>query len=115
MIKERVMRTKWIIAIIPTELLESLERQLATAHAPGLTITKVKGYGEYKNFFSSDLTTVHTKVEIFADEAEVEAITNAIVEVGKSTVPGAGIVAVVPVDGFLHLHVPPGESAGPAE
>ncbi|WP_440310323.1 P-II family nitrogen regulator, partial [Klebsiella pneumoniae] len=56
MIKERVMRTKWIIAIIPTELLESLERQLATAHAPGLTITKVKGYGEYKNFFSSDLT-----------------------------------------------------------
>ena len=92
------MRTKWIIAIIPTELLESLERQLATAHAPGLTITKVKGYGEYKNFFSSDLTTVHTKVEIFADEAEVEAITNAIVEVGKSTVPGAGIVAVVPAE-----------------
>ena len=109
------MSTKWVIAIVPTELLEQLERSLATVHVPGLTITRVKGYGEYKNFFSSDLTSVHTKVEIFADEADVEAITKAIVEVGKSTVPGAGIVAVVPVEAFLHLHVPPGESAGAAE
>ncbi len=109
------MSIKWVIAIVPTELLEQLERKLATVHAPDLTITRVKGYGEYKNFFSSDLTSVHTKVEIFADEAEVEAITKAIVEVGKSTVPGAGIVAVVPVEAFLHLHVPPGESAGAAE
>jgi nitrogen regulatory protein PII len=56
------------------------------------------------------LTTVQTKIEIFAEEAEVEAITNAIVEVGQSTVPGAGIVAVVPVEKFPHLHVPPGAS-----
>ena len=109
------MSMKCVIAVVPSDLLQALERKLATVHAPGLTTTKVKGYGEYKNFFSSDLTTVHTKVEIFADEAEVQAITNAIVEVGKSTVPGAGIVAVVPVEAFLHLHVPAGESAGAAE
>ncbi|KDP87222.1 nitrogen regulatory protein P-II [Cupriavidus sp. SK-3] len=103
------MSTKCIIAIVPSELLERLEKRLATVHAPGLTATKVKGYGEYRNFFSSDLTTVHTKIEIFAEETEVEAITNAIVEVGQSTVPGAGIVAVLPVDSFLHLRVAPGE------
>ena len=39
------------------------------------------------------------------DEADVEAITNAIVEVGKSTVPGAVIVAAVPVEKLLHLHI----------
>ncbi|WP_455153198.1 P-II family nitrogen regulator [Cupriavidus basilensis] len=60
-------------------------RKLATVHAPGLTATKVKGYGEYKNFFSSDLTSVHTKIEIFAEETNVEAITNAIVEVAHWT------------------------------
>lgn len=104
------MSTKCVIAIVPSELLEKLEKRLATVHAPGLTATKVKGYGEYRNFFSSDLTTVHTKIEIFTEEADVEAITNAIVEVGQSTVPGAGIVAVVPVEKFLHLHVSPGAS-----
>lgn len=108
------MKTQWIIAIVPTELLEALERQLATVHAPGLTITKVKGYGEY-NFFSNDLTSVHTRVEIFADAAEVEAIINAIVAVGRSTVPGAGVVAVVPVEALLHLHIPPAELAAAAE
>lgn len=104
------MSTKCVIAIVPSELLETLERKLATVHAPGLTATKVKGYGEYKNFFSSDLTTVHTKIEIFAEEAHVAAITNAIVEVAHSTVPGAGIVAVIPVDSLLHLHVPSEET-----
>lgn len=45
------MSTKCVIAIVPSELLERLERRLATVHAPGLTATKVKGYGEYPNFF----------------------------------------------------------------
>jgi nitrogen regulatory protein PII len=99
------MSTKCVIAIVPSELLGELERKLVAVHAPGLTVTRVRGYGEYKNFFASDLTSVHTRVEIFADEAEVEALINAIVEVGKSTVPGAGIVAVIPVERFLHLHV----------
>ncbi|WP_454727810.1 MULTISPECIES: P-II family nitrogen regulator [Cupriavidus] len=104
------MSTKCVIAIVPSELLEKLERKLATVHAPGLTATKVKGYGEYKNFFSSDLTSVHTKIEIFAEETNVEAITNAIVEVAHSTVPGAGIVAVISTEAFFHLHTPPSGS-----
>lgn len=106
------MRTLYVIAIVPTELLETLERKLVSVHAPGLTTTKVTGYGEYKNFFASDLTTVHTKIEIFVEEASLERIVGAIVEVAQSPVPGAGVVAVIPVDRFLHLHVPavsPGE------
>lgn len=109
------MTTKCVIAIVPSDLLEKLERRLVTVHAPGLTATKVKGYGEYRNFFSTDLTSVHMKIEIFAEENNVEAIINAIVEVGQSTVPGAGIVAVVPVEKFLHLHVPPEASVDAAE
>ncbi|SOY73398.1 hypothetical protein CBM2587_P20034 [Cupriavidus taiwanensis] len=56
-VKEAPMSTICVIAIVPSELLEKLEKRLATVHAPGLTATKVKGYGEYRNFFSSDLTT----------------------------------------------------------
>lgn len=105
------MSTRYVIAIVPTELLETLERKLSSVHAPGLTVTKVKGYGEYKNFLASDLTTVHTKIEIFVDESILERIVGAIVEVAHSSVPGAGIVGVLPVEQFLHLHTPDGTPA----
>ncbi|MEN7527569.1 P-II family nitrogen regulator (plasmid) [Cupriavidus basilensis] len=100
------MSTKCVVAIVPSDLLEKLEQQFATVHVPGLTATRVKGYGEYKNFFSSDLTSVHTKIEIFVEEESVQAIADAIFQVARSSVPGAGIVAVMPVDQLLHLHAP---------
>ncbi len=99
------MSTKCVVAIVPSDLLEKLEQKFATVHVPGLTATQVKGYGEYKNFFSRDLTSVHTKIEIFVEEENVEAVTDAIFQVARSSVPGAGIVAVMPVDRLLHLHV----------
>ena len=104
------MSMKCVIAVVPSDRLQALERKLATVHAPGLTTTKVKGYGEYKNFFASDVTTEHTKIEIFVEEASVEAITRAIMDVAQSTVPGAGIVAVMPTEAFFHLHTPPSVS-----
>ncbi len=99
------MSSKYIIAIVPSDLLEALERELARVHAPGLTASKVRGYGEYGNFFGNDWTSSNTKIEIFVDEASVEAIVQAIVAVAGSSLPGAGIVAVLPVERFFPLHL----------
>ncbi|UUZ68979.1 P-II family nitrogen regulator [Polaromonas sp. P2-4] len=69
----------------------------------GVTLTKVKGFGEYKNFFTSDLLSDHTQVEIFTEESKVEPLLDALLEIGRSDIPGSGVVAVIPVDRFLHL------------
>lgn len=37
------MSTKCVIAIVPSELLGELERKLVAVHAPGLTVTRVRG------------------------------------------------------------------------
>lgn len=97
------MGFQYVIAIVRSDVLEPLEKRLASLQVPGLTATKVKGYGNYANCYASDWMTEHIKLEVFAEEAAIEAITNAITEVADADVPGTGIVAVIPVVNFFHI------------
>lgn len=97
------MGYKYVIAIVRTDVLDALEAELRRLHVRGLTVSKVRGYGEYRDFFSISQLTEHLHVEIFVDEFKVEAVTNAIMDVAHSEVEGAGIVAVMPVEKFFHI------------
>jgi nitrogen regulatory protein PII len=97
------MKFKYVVAIVRPDAVESLEAKLRTVGVRGLTLTKVKGFGEYKNFFTSDWLTDHTKVEIFVEESQADALVQALLEIAQAEVPGAGVVAVMPVERFLHL------------
>ena len=97
------MSLKYVIAIIRPDVLDALEAQLANLHVRGMTVTKVKGFGEYIDFLSKSHLTEHLKIEIFVDESMAEAVTNAIMDAAHSDVPGAGIVAVLPVEKFFHI------------
>lgn len=97
------MNFKYVVAIVPPDAVESLERKLRSIGVGGVTLTKVKGFGEYKNFFTSDFLSEYTKIEIFTEESKVKELVGALLEVGDADIPGSGIVAVIPVDRFLHL------------
>jgi len=68
-------------AIIRSDALEKVEQRLHELGVPGISVTRVKGYGEYKNFYTNDWITTHARVEIFT-----------------SGTSGDGIVAVLPVE-----------------
>lgn len=97
------MNMHYIVAIVPPDVVESLEVKLRNLHVGGITLTRVKGFGEYKNFFSNDFLSEHTKIEIFAEASKVDALLGVLRETGAADVPGSGIVAVIPVGMFLHL------------
>lgn len=97
------MNIKYVVAIVRSDALDALESRLQAIRVDGLTVSRVKGYGEYKNLFTNDWMTEHTKVEIFAEESKVQAITGALLEISRSDVPGAGIVAVLSTERFVHL------------
>lgn len=97
------MSLKYVVAIIRPDVLRALEVKLGSLHVRGMTVTKVKGCGEYTDFFSKNHLTEHIKIEIFIEESRLEALTNAIMDVAHSDVPGAGIVAVMPVEKLLHV------------
>ena len=97
------MKFHYVVTIVPPEAVETLEKKLRSMGIGGITLTKVRGFGEYKNFFSNDWLTDHTKIEIFAEESALDRLLDAVLQTGRSDVPGAGIVAVMPVEKFLHL------------
>tara|TARA_B100001105_G_scaffold201585_1_gene165278 strand:- start:3228 stop:3620 length:393 start_codon:yes stop_codon:yes gene_type:complete len=96
------MAFKYVIAILQPEVIAALEAQLSRVGVGGITLTRVKSFGDYKNFFSRDWATDHTKAELFVDEARVGALLDVLREVTNSAAPG--VVAVLPVDSFHHLH-----------
>jgi nitrogen regulatory protein PII len=97
------MNVKYVIAIIRPDVLTELETKLYSLRIPGMTVTKVKGFGEYIDFYSKNHLTEHLKVEVFVEESKVDELTSAIMDVAHSDIPGAGILAVLPVDQFFHI------------
>lgn len=97
------MRFKYVIAIVRPEAVRSVEERLVRIGIGGITLSKVKGFGEYKNFFTDDWLSEHVKVEILVDETKVPGLLDALVHAAGSELPGSGIAAVMPVDSVLPL------------
>lgn len=87
-----------INAIIRKGRLEKVERALEDLGIKGLSVTKVKGFGEYANYFDRDWMCEHARIEIFTHEGQEEPIVQCIMESAHTGNAGDGIVAVVPVE-----------------
>lgn len=92
------MDIKHIVAIIRRDKLEEVEKKLQGMGVERINVSKVKGYGEYRDFFSRNWMVDEVRIEIFTRIDEVDAITAAILDAAHTGVPGDGIVAVVPIE-----------------
>jgi nitrogen regulatory protein P-II 1 len=86
-----------VTAIIRTEALEKVAQCLQELGVPGISVTQVKGHGEYANFYNNDLMTDHARVEVFIPAQRADEVAQTIVNVAHSGIAGDGIVAVLPV------------------
>ncbi|MDT8319620.1 MAG: P-II family nitrogen regulator [Xanthomonadales bacterium] len=90
-----------VSAIIRASSLKAVEENLQRANVRGITVTPVKGYGDYKNFFAADWMKPFVKIEIFT--ARGRAVADAIVEAAHSGQPGDGIVALERVENVIRI------------
>lgn len=92
--------TDWckITAIVRTTLLEAVEARLREVGVPGVTVTLIKGYGDYRNFFRRDPKVTHVRIEIFLERQRAETVAEAIMETACTGTCGDGLVAIVPVE-----------------
>ncbi len=107
------MELKKITAILRHFGLEDVEMRLRKLGVKGITVSRVKGYGEHKEFFTHDWLSTQARIEIFAVEEEVEAIVAAILESAHTGLPGDGFVAVLPVEKLFRIKT--GSEALPTE
>jgi nitrogen regulatory protein PII len=109
------MPYKYVVAVLRPDVVAQLETRLCEIGIGGITLSRVKGFGETRNFFSADWLTEHTKLEVFVEDSQLEALLAVLRETALPGVPGAGIAAVMPVDEFHPLRTrgaaAPGESA----
>ena len=97
------MNYRKVTAIIRADRLEAVEASLKNLRIPGISVTRVKGFGEFANFFKADWMTTHARVEIFIAQQRAEEIANAIMEAAHTGEEGDGIVAILPVEHIYHI------------
>ncbi|WP_269502877.1 P-II family nitrogen regulator [Burkholderia sp. IMCC1007] len=77
--------------------------RVGALHIHGITVTDVRGFGLHPNYFASDWTTEHIKIEIFTTAENVAGVRKAIIDVAKARSGEDGIVAVVSVEHFWRV------------
>ena len=107
------MELKKIIAIFRNHLLEGVENRLRELDVKGITVSRVKGYGEYRQFFTEDGLSEEARIEVFTTEDKVDAIVRAILESAHTGMAGDGLVAVIPVEKLFRIKS--GSEALPSE
>lgn len=97
------MEFRKITAIIRSELLQKVEERLKKMGVKGVSVTQVKGFGEYANFFRHDWLVRHARIEIFANKKRAEEIARAIAEEAHTGLAGDGIIGLIPVETILRI------------
>ena len=97
------MNYRKVTAIIRREVLEKVECELQVMGVSGISVTKVKGYGEYANFYTNDCMVSHIRIEIFTHEDKADVIARSIMKTAHVGLEGDGIVAVLPVEKIYRI------------
>lgn len=92
------MSFRKVTAIIRDEALSKVEKRLMELGVKAITVTRVKGFGEYKDFYRGDWISGHSRVEIFTTDRKAETFVTAIMDAAWAGLDGDGIVAVLPVE-----------------
>lgn len=92
-----------ITTFIRGSVLEDVENALQQMNVRGLSVSKVKGYGEYTNFFAKKMLTSHVKIEIFTVEDKINNIVDTIMQIAHTGLEGDGIVAIQPVEKIFRI------------
>lgn len=94
-----------IIANFRSEKLEEVEKKLEHLCVERINVSKVKGFGEYHNYYARNWLDSEVRVEIYTKNHEVEGIVKVIMETartGRTGYPGDGVIAVLPIQ---HLYL----------
>lgn len=97
------MELKKVVAIVRGSVLEAVEERLRQMNVKGISVSPIKGYGEYANLYKDDRIVAHVKIEIFTERSTVDDIVAAIMETAHLGIAGDAIVAVLPVEELYRI------------
>ncbi|MFV2059983.1 MAG: P-II family nitrogen regulator [Gammaproteobacteria bacterium] len=98
------MKYRKVTAIIPDSSLRDAEEALAAIGISGITVSKAHGYGEYRNYYAEDNMNDCSRIEIFTEAEKAKSIADAIAGSVHHGLKTDGVIAILPVEEFMHIH-----------
>ncbi len=92
------MEFKKVVAIVRNRVLERVEERLIDLRVKGISVSRVKGYGDAVKFLKQEWEFPFARIEVFCEEGMVDEIVETILHTAHTGLPGDGIVAVHSVD-----------------
>lgn len=86
-----------VVAIFRSLVLERVEHALQGMGVRGITVSRVKVYGEYANLFAANHKIEQVKVEVLVERERAGAI-QGIFDTMHTEMPGDGLVAILPME-----------------
>ena len=97
------MSFRKVTATVSCDALEKVESALQAIGVGGISVTKVKGYGEYVDLYKRDWMTVHCRIEVFTSAQRAEKVARTIIDAAHSGLKEDGIVAILPVENLYRI------------
>jgi len=97
---KKIIQYRKVTAIVNSEKLEDVEEALQAIKVSGISVSQVRGYGEYHNFYCPDMMCSHARIEVFCPLSEADAIAQCIMNAAHTGISGDGMIAVLPVEHF---------------
>ena len=92
------MRARKVVAIVRRTALEKVEEALRDLGVAGMTVSTVKGYGDYAKLSRGDWLVDNARIEVFTFPEKVDDIVQTILDTAHVGALGDGMVAVLPVE-----------------
>ncbi len=86
---------KMIWAVVRSDKVEPIARQLKRIGVSGCTVYPVRGYGEQWHLYEPLIHGGHYKLEVIVEEDQVKKVVDEITEWGSTGREGDGIVSVL--------------------
>lgn len=80
-----------------------ISEDLAALDIPGVSVSKVEGFGDYVNEFAEFGFSENMKIEIYASYEQAQSIAQVLAQRAEEMTEGGGVVAIEPVTELLNV------------
>lgn len=93
---------KKVVMILNVSDYSLIAEDVNRLNIPGISVSKVEGYGSYINEFNDYGLCESLKVEVYTTVDEAQRIAEVFAELAKRMTEGGGVVAIEPVSSLLN-------------
>lgn len=94
---------KMIWAVVRSDKVELIARQLKGIGVSGCTVYPVRGYGEQWHLYEPLILGGHYKLEVIVEEDQVEKVVEEITEWGSTGREGDGVLSVLDIAAVVKI------------